>query len=277
MLRSIGIPARMVNGFKGGDWNELTQSMNVRQKHAHSWVEALIGEDENRVPLWITLDPTPAADREESVAQVGGLSSNFRTVTDMVRHVWVFYILGYDSTRQNRLIYQPVRMTVQKVREGYAAIWRGLRAGFTRLFAFQSFSSFISIRGFFVSFLVLTIVALAARIVMAVGARLLKWWRGPEEDGLGLTAGILFYRRLAHLLAEFDVERTAAETQKEFAARAARFLTGHGASTQPVADVPHRIVEAFYRVRFGHGELEPETLAELESDLDQLQSRLNSR
>ena len=39
-------PARMVNGFKGGDWNELTQTMNVRQKHAHSWVEAYVGMGE---------------------------------------------------------------------------------------------------------------------------------------------------------------------------------------------------------------------------------------
>ncbi len=35
--------ARLVNGFKGGDWNELTETMNVRQKHAHSWVEAFVG------------------------------------------------------------------------------------------------------------------------------------------------------------------------------------------------------------------------------------------
>ena len=43
LLRSIDIPARMVNGFKGGDWNDLTQTMNVREKHAHSWVEAYGG------------------------------------------------------------------------------------------------------------------------------------------------------------------------------------------------------------------------------------------
>src|SRR5262249_54963867 len=42
MLRAIDIPARVINGFKGGDWNELTQTMNVRQKHAHSWVEAYV-------------------------------------------------------------------------------------------------------------------------------------------------------------------------------------------------------------------------------------------
>ena len=42
LLRSVDIPSRVVNGFKGGDWNELTETMNVRQKHAHSWVEAYI-------------------------------------------------------------------------------------------------------------------------------------------------------------------------------------------------------------------------------------------
>ena len=55
LLRSIDIPARMVNGFKGGDWNNLTQSMNVRQKHAHSWVEAYVGRDPSGRPsgsLW---------------------------------------------------------------------------------------------------------------------------------------------------------------------------------------------------------------------------------
>ena len=43
LLRSVKIPSRVVNGFKGGDWNELTETLNVRQKHAHSWVEAFVG------------------------------------------------------------------------------------------------------------------------------------------------------------------------------------------------------------------------------------------
>jgi hypothetical protein len=238
-------------------------------------VEAFVGEGDDGVPLWVTLDPTPAADRDQSVAQVGGLSSNFRTITDMVRYVWVFYILGYDAARQNRLIYQPIRFTVQKVREGYATIWGTLRTGLARLFAFHDWGSFISIRGFFVSFIVLSLVALLARLASLCWSRCWTWWRGPVEDAVA-TAGILFYRRLAQLLAEYDLERTTAETQKEFAARAARFLTGNGAQTQPVAEVPQRVVEAFYRVRFGHGELDAETLQGLESDLDLLQGRLSS-
>ena len=104
MARTIGIPARMINGFKGGDYNSMAGLTTVRQKHAHSWVEVLV--EPNRVDLpdrafWLTLDPTPADQRNASVAQVGGMMGNFREVTDFVRFVWVFYIVGFNADRQD--------------------------------------------------------------------------------------------------------------------------------------------------------------------------------
>ena len=276
LLRSIDIPARIVNGFKGGDWNDLTQSMYVRQKHAHSWVEAYVGQEPNGSPHWITLDATPVMDRDESIAQVGGVPSSIRPLTDMIRYVWVFYILGYDATRQNRLLYTPIKVTIREVRRGYAMLWFWTKQGFAHLFSFQSIGAFISIKGFFVSFIALSLLALIVQLAISVGKRLLKWWRGPTDDSAGLTAGILFYRRLAQMLADYDLERTPAETQNEFALRASRFLTGQPAQIQAVAEVPQRIVEAFYRVRFGHRDLDPDTLKELEENLDLLQTRLNT-
>jgi protein-glutamine gamma-glutamyltransferase len=276
LLRSIDIPARIVNGFKGGDWNELTQSMNVRQKHAHSWVEAYVGRNPNGSPLWITLDATPVMDRDESVAQVGGVSTSIRPLTDMIRYVWIFYILGYDAARQNRLLYTPIKVTIGKVRQGYATLWFWTKRGFAHLFNFQSIGAFISIKGFFVSFIVLSLLVLIVKLAIAVGKRLLEWWRGPTDNSAGLTAGILFYRRLAQMLADYDLKRTPAETQNEFALRASRFLTGQPAHIQAVAEVPQKIVEAFYRVRFGHRDLDPDTLKELEENLDLLQTRLNT-
>jgi hypothetical protein len=193
----------------------------------------------------------------------------------MVRYVWVFYILGYDSNRQNRLLYTPMKAMIRHVREGYATIWDLLKKGVARLFDFQSLASFISVRGFIVSFIVLSVLVLLVRLAVWVGGHFLRFWRGPVDDSAGLTAGILFYRRMAHLLAPYDLERTTAETHNEFALRATRFLTGHGASTQHVADVPQKIVDAFYQVRFGHRELDSESLNELESSLDVLESRLS--
>jgi hypothetical protein len=270
LLRSVGIQSRVVNGFKGGDWNELTETINVRQKHAHSWVEAYLGREDK--PIWITLDPTPANERQESIAQVGGLAGTFRPLTDTIRHVWVFYIVGYDGERQNRLLYGPMRTMLNEVKKWYIEFGKSLR----RWFHFPDFSSFISIRGFVVTFLALLLLAGIVHVVYRLAQRVLKWLRGPTLDDSSLTAGILFYRRLTQMLAEVDLERTPAETQSEFALRAQKLLTRQGPFTQGVADVPHEVVDAFYRVRFGHLELEPESLDELDARLDALEASLKS-
>ena len=273
LLRSAGIPSRMINGFKGGDWNDFTQTMTVRQKHAHSWVEAYLGRDKEGRARWLSLDPTPGNEREKSIAQIGGLASHFRGVTDLFRYVWVFYILGYDSNRQAKL-YSPVRELFKEIREGYGIIWKWGSETFSKLFDFQSFRSLISFRGFVVSFLVLSLVVALFRGAVWLFKRLLALWRGPIDDLQG-SSGVLFYRRLVQLLADYDLKRAPAETQGEFAHRAFRFLSGREDGAREVAALPEKVVEAFYQVRFGHRELATETLEDLEKSLDLLEARLS--
>ena len=159
----------MVNGFKGGDWNELTQTMNVRQKHAHSWVEAYVGSRRAEQPALDHSRPD-AGHRPRRIGRPGRRRRReLPPVTDMVRYVWVFYILGFDCSRQNRLFYAPITVMVQKVRRGYATLWELSRRAFAQLFNFQSISSFISIRGFLVSFLVLSLVAAAWQAAALAG------------------------------------------------------------------------------------------------------------
>ena len=55
MLRSLQIPSRIVTGFRGGDFNDLTGQYVVRASDAHSWVEAYFPGSG-----WISFDPTPA-------------------------------------------------------------------------------------------------------------------------------------------------------------------------------------------------------------------------
>ena len=67
MLRSQGIPAVMVLGFKGCETTEEPGRYIVREEFAHAWVEALIEEYEplpwwgiRRTSRWLSLDPTPS-------------------------------------------------------------------------------------------------------------------------------------------------------------------------------------------------------------------------
>ncbi len=55
MLRTLGIPSRVVNGFRSDEFNDLTGNYVVRAKDAHAWVEAYFPGYG-----WQTFDPTPA-------------------------------------------------------------------------------------------------------------------------------------------------------------------------------------------------------------------------
>lgn len=55
MARSLGIPARVVGGYMGGERSVVGAWHLVRQRNAHAWVEAWTGAG------WRTYDPTPGS------------------------------------------------------------------------------------------------------------------------------------------------------------------------------------------------------------------------
>ena len=272
LLRSIDIPSRMINGFKGGDYNAMAGITTVRQKHAHSWVEALVGRTKgpDSLPIWITLDPTPPDQRNASVAKVGGMAAHFYQLTDFVRYVWIFYIVGFNSERQDRFLYGPIRQLVEEAKRGFSIMGETIR----RWLHFPSVESFFSLRGFLVSFAALLLLVGLARMTGWAFRRLMGRLSGSRIDHSPGMAGIQFYRRLLRLLAEYGLDRPAAETPREFARRAAVYLAGHGSGTEAVADVPPLVVEAFYRIRFGEHTIREDDFERVTARLDALEAHL---
>jgi protein-glutamine gamma-glutamyltransferase len=91
MLRTIGIPSRLVTGFQSGAFNPLTELYVVRTSDAHSWVEAwLPGRG------WTTFDPTPA----DPAASTSSLWSKLAIYADAADTFWQEWVLSYDLGRQ---------------------------------------------------------------------------------------------------------------------------------------------------------------------------------
>ncbi len=93
MLRTLGIPTRVVNGFRGGEFNSVTGSYILRGRDAHSWVEAYFPHYG-----WITFDPTPAgAAPSSSTWNRAGL------YLDAMREFWREWVINYDFAHQMSL------------------------------------------------------------------------------------------------------------------------------------------------------------------------------
>jgi hypothetical protein len=94
MLRSLRIPARIVNGFQMGEYNDINHMFIVRESDAHSWVEVYFP----RTNSWIEFDPTPAAGINDY--SQGGLFARLRKYMDAMEVFWLDYIVTLDSEEQ---------------------------------------------------------------------------------------------------------------------------------------------------------------------------------
>ncbi|HOV50099.1 MAG TPA: DUF3488 and transglutaminase-like domain-containing protein [Candidatus Cryosericum sp.] len=85
LLRSEGVPCRLVSGFVATEWNSTSGYLIVRASDAHTWVEVLDGT------TWLRYDPTPASFQE--VSQRADL-------LDSLRMVWYRAVITYDLSAQ---------------------------------------------------------------------------------------------------------------------------------------------------------------------------------
>lgn len=90
MLRSIGVPARVVSGYRGGEWSDADGAYIVRKNMAHMWVEVYFINHG-----WMTFDPTPESDLPElEISAISRLVS--RQVLNL-KMMWFRDVVGYTG------------------------------------------------------------------------------------------------------------------------------------------------------------------------------------
>ncbi len=90
MLRTLRIPSRVVNGFRTGEFNDVTSQYLVRASNAHSWVEAYFPGYG-----WISFDPTPAAPAEMRTGW-----NRWALYADAMASFWREWVVSYDVSHQ---------------------------------------------------------------------------------------------------------------------------------------------------------------------------------
>jgi protein-glutamine gamma-glutamyltransferase len=117
LARAAGIPARVVTGYQGGEFNPLNGYLLVRQSEAHAWSEVWL---EGRG--WVRVDPTAAVAPErierglEAALTEGGESlpggflrnnawlSRLRLTWDAANTFWNNQVVGFGESQQKWLL-----------------------------------------------------------------------------------------------------------------------------------------------------------------------------
>ncbi|NNL99409.1 MAG: DUF3488 domain-containing transglutaminase family protein, partial [Gammaproteobacteria bacterium] len=118
LMRAAGVPARVVTGYQGGDYNPVGDYLVVRQRHAHAWTEVWLDDSG-----WQRVDPTAAVAPsrveggiDEVLPARGGLlsfsgdsaaASLARRIADLwdaANYSWSHWVLGYNVQRQRQLL-----------------------------------------------------------------------------------------------------------------------------------------------------------------------------
>ncbi len=117
LMRAAGIPARVVTGYQGGEYNEVGAYMVIRQRDAHAWAEVYLDQRG-----WVRVDPTAAVaparvslgffDAEPRGAPKasfardgfgGRLWTRMSDSFDAITYGWNQWVLGYTSQQQRSL------------------------------------------------------------------------------------------------------------------------------------------------------------------------------
>jgi transglutaminase-like putative cysteine protease len=90
LLRTVGIPSRVVSGYRGGEWSNRDQSYIVRQSMAHMWVEVYFIDYG-----WVTFDPSPETELPET--EISSLSRFISRNILNLKMMWFRDVVGYSG------------------------------------------------------------------------------------------------------------------------------------------------------------------------------------
>jgi transglutaminase-like putative cysteine protease len=243
MLRTLGIPSRVVNGFRTTEFNDVTASYVVRASSAHSWVEA-------NFPGygWVAFDPTPAGAGAEH-----GPWDRVMLYADALASFWREWVVNYDANHQRALgqdAMRGTRMAVEQVRtwarHRYAAMLRQARRANTTMS--QSPGRWTAIGG-----------AGALLVLLLVNLRpVLGWirrrWLAAHPEAAPSEAAALWYARLTGKLARQGLRKAESQTPREFLEKI---------EVQPLRARVEKFTDAYEAARFGGSAEEASRLPDL--------------
>ncbi|MFN0122686.1 MAG: DUF3488 and DUF4129 domain-containing transglutaminase family protein [Blastocatellia bacterium] len=266
LLRSQGIPTRLVNGFQTGEYSEIANIYTVRQADAHSWVEVYYPAHG-----WVAFDPTPSAGLNQYDA---GMLATLRHYGEALEMFWLEKVIGFDTQAQISMT-AGLQQFISRWQDKAGMRWLDWKDRFTNWLRERRAGKGDILPGFSAfawpespAALLRHPLALACYTVVALAGTGWYWrrrqrtWRRAAADTT--ESAIAFYQEMLDLLARAGHARAPHQTPREFAS---------------LMDSPaiNEITQLYQRTRFGGALLEQTDINRVSALLGALRAELQNR
>ena len=210
MLRTLDIPARYINGFQTGEYNDVAGDFVVRASDAHSWVEAYFPGFG-----WLTFDPTPPSNDRSA-----GFFEQISHYWDWFQLQWSEWVVNYDFVHQIAVAQNLGRFS-RDWAERLRAEFSGMRRRATNEMELWQSRVSRSATGRAAVIGLLGVFAFAVIILRPeVRRRFTLLWRTRVVPARQMTPHLatLQYLEMLRVLAQGGIRKTEAQTPMEFAA-----------------------------------------------------------
>ena len=243
MLRTLGIPSRVVNGFRTGEFNDLTSQYLVRASNAHSWVEAYFPGYG-----WISFDPTPAAP-----AQLHTGWSRSMLYLDAMASFWREWVINYDAGHQYNLGREATRNGLEWLQR--ARNWARQHHEALLTAARRTSRNISESPGRW------GLAGAAITLLVILGANAKQMWRGLRDRRVAARpeksprlAATIWYERMTRMLARKGWTKSPAQTPAEFLV---------SIQNEAVREPVSKFTEHYESARFGGSAEDAQRLPEL--------------
>lgn len=258
LLRILGVPTRLVNGFAQGRWNEYGRFFTVRQSDAHAWVEVYF-------PAygWVTFDPTPPAafgDTYQQFVEQRNFLANMYRYSEYLRTKWNRYVIDFSTRDQANLALRAFYAS-RAARRSLSSSLEHIRQQIQQVKFSLSSRTLWTILGAIP--VVIFALYLLRRTLRVLHIPLPKFSRRSHSPRKQI---IHFYKHMLHILARKGLSKSPAATPGEFA----RLVE----SKYPLigSDVKY-LTNLYYAVRYGHYQLQPEEISSVEAMLREMKKQ----
>ena len=254
MLRTVGIPARLVTGFLATEWNEYGSYYVVRQQDAHAWVEVHLPHSG-----WVMMDPTPPSG--EPVGDMYPAWLALERILDTVKLQWSRFFVQYSAADQLAVVRELKtggQSVGHKTLDSMATLFRPIMRLLGGIPDYM-FPSTLRPQESMWGLIVVVCIILLGLSVRRILAKAFPDKQMPHEDHHIVD----LYKQMIKRLADNGIAKTATTTPLEFV-HIARIRWGE--ANRAVAS----ITELYCRSRFGRIPLTDEELGMAEDGIRQL-------